>query len=720
MLKQILLIIIIPFIVFSFERNPDSEKTYNLQVTQEKVKVDGIIDFVWSQTDSVSDFIMFQPYNGSNPTQKTVAKIFANNDALYVLMVMYDNTGKIQANAGTQDQFTGDVVSIMLDTFGDNRTAYKFAVSASGVKSDARLLDDGRNRDYSWDGIWFAASRIYPWGYVVEMEIPFKSLQYNPDISSWGLDLDRWIPENFEDIYWCDYNKNEGLRISRFGRLFLGNFRPGSEGLNLEIYPVGIIKTEKQENGTYNLSPNAGIDLFYNPSPNFTLMMTSNPDFAQIEADPYDFNISRYESYFKERRPFFTEGNEIFLPSGKQRNTGFYQPLELFYSRRIGKKLPNGNEVPIYFGSKAFGRLDDWEYGGFVAFTGDEEFFDDNGKHIIEEKAQFAAIRMKKQIFENSQIGFLFVGKKSGDNFQGVFDVDGAFRSSDYQFTYQVAGANDNGKTDMAFSGGLIGFTKNYNLMVRTRHVGKEFNISQTGFVPWRGTTEITFIAGPTWYPDSGSISQIFIYTGASLDYEAADKYWDRILVFGYNMNFRNNLGFEVTYFPGKSKDNSVMFNAYEVDISAWYNNSLWNLNLYGGYAKTYNFSRDFLAPYAWSGLSINYQAMTTINIGTSFNAYFEGNPQGSTEDYILNARPFISVTPINYLNIRIYIDNLYTKTSGKIDRIILGGLFSWNFAPKSWLYFAYNEFQERDPLANAFEIIERAAVLKLKYLYYL
>ena len=131
--------------------------------------------------------------------------------------------------------------------------------------------------------------------------------------------------------------------------------------MNLEVYPVGLAKAVYEGNNEYKVTANAGLDIFYNPSPKLTLQFTANPDFAQIEADPFSFNISRYESYFSERRPFFTEGNEIFMPSGRDRSSGFYRPIELFYSRRIGKLLPDGSEVPLIVGTKAFGRLDNWE-----------------------------------------------------------------------------------------------------------------------------------------------------------------------------------------------------------------------------------------------------------------------------------------------------------------------------------------------------------------------
>ncbi len=359
MKKLLLILLIMPVLTFSQSHN--SSKKLLLHKIKSEIKIDGIIDEIWSNADSVSDFVQFLPYNNKSPIKRTVSKLLTTEKSLYCLIICYDNKANIQKFTGQLDDFGGDVVSVMLDTFGDNRTAYKFAVSAGGVRSDARMLDDARNKDYNWDGIWFAESKIYSWGYVIEMEIPYKSIQYDKNLTEWGIDFDRWRPVDSEDIYWCSYEENEGQRISKFGSLIFGKFKPHVSGLNLEIYPVGIAKATYLDNNKYDIDPNAGIDIFYNPSQELTFQLTANPDFAQIEADPFDFNISRYESYFSEKRPFFTEGNEVFSPSGKQNNSGFYRPLELFYSRRIGKLLPDGNEVPLLVGTRVFGRVNNMD-----------------------------------------------------------------------------------------------------------------------------------------------------------------------------------------------------------------------------------------------------------------------------------------------------------------------------------------------------------------------
>lgn len=705
----------------------NENKVISLTSVEQHIRVDGLIDPQWALADSIDQFHQQQPYYGQAPSCRTVAKMLTSSTDLFALIKCYEDPQMIESNKGKLDDFSGDLVSLMLDTFGDGRTAYKFAVSASGVRSDSRLLDDARNRDYSWDGIWFAAARLHPWGYAVEIRIPYKSIQYDEHLASWGLDIDRWIPARTEDIYWCEYEQDEGQRVSKFGRLEMNGFRPSIKGLNLEIYPVGIAKARYLQDGKYGIDPNAGLDIFYNPSPKLTFQMTANPDFAQIEADPFDFNISRYESYFSERRPFFTEGREIFMPSGKQRNTGFYRPLELFYSRRIGKKLPDGGEVPLLLGAKAFGRIKDWEYGGFVAATGEKEYRED-GQTYTEEQAIFTAARIKKQIFNNSSVGLLYTGKKTQDDHYGVLDIDGAFRTAKWQLAYQLARSFKNNQGDFAGAAGFTSVRPRSITFLRGRYVGNNFDIEQIGFVPWQGSSELVGLSGPRWYFEQGYIQSILIYGGGFLGYEKVDDYTDRGGLIGFNMQFRDNWGYEINIDGGRSKDEGVRYDAYSINFSCWFNTSPdWHGNIYGGYQKTYNFSRDYLAFYSWTGAELDWNALSVLKLGSSVNAFIEGNPDGAVEDVTCNARPYFSLTPMNDLNIRVYLDNVFVRSSDRLEQTIFGFLLSYNYSPKSWLYLALNELRDRSLRYDAFgnprpkkmHIVDRAAVLKLSYLYY-
>lgn len=724
--------LILLFLIFAcFSRaseNPNSNKILYVKKVDVEIKIDGIIDDVWSVADSADNFFQLLPYYDQPVSRRTVAKVLTSDEAIYCLMICYDDKENIQTSTGLHDQFGGDIVSFMIDTFGDKQSAYKFAVAASGIKMDSRMLDDGRNRDYSWDGIWFGDAKVYDWGYVVEMEIPYKSIKYDKTLIEWGVDFDRWIPSFNEDQYWCRYERNETQRISKFGRLIFQDFKPEITGLNLEIYPVGIIKAKYLKESKYDFDPDAGLDIFFNPSQQLTFQLTANPDFAQIEADPFSFNISRYETYFNERRPFFTEGNEIFMPSGRQRSTGFYRPLELFYSRRIGKLLPDGQEVPLILGTKAFGRFNDFEYGGFVALSGKVNYLDEDDVPQTEDRAIFGSARIKKQILGNSSIGVLFVGKQTPDNTYGVIDIDGAFRASNWQLAYQFARSIENSEGDYAGSAGLTLTTEKWLSYVRTRAIGKNFNVQQIGFVPWAGTFEFVSINGPIWHFDKGYIRQILMYTGPFISYEHADLFTDYGWIFGFNMQLRDNWGYEINLSLAKSKDEGIEYTSSEITFSSWYDISpKWNGNLYGGYSKTYNFSREYLAYYLWLGAGINWRSFDFLELGTSYNMFIEGNPEGKTEDITFNARPYFSLTPVNNLNIRMYVDNVFVRSSDKMERVIMGFLFSWNFLPKSWIYFAYNEFRDwsdeydmnNNILPNRMHVTDRAGVFKIKYLYY-
>jgi hypothetical protein len=705
----------------------DSAKKIRLHKVDAAPHIDGVIDPVWSEADSTADFIQHSPYHGKEPSRKTVAKTLTTEHAIYCLIVGYDDEKNIQRITSMLDASTGDVVSLMLDTFSDKRTAYRFAVSASGARADCRLLDDARQRDFSWDGVWFSAARIYDWGFAVEMEIPYRSIQYDERLSEWGLDVDRWIPTLTEDIYLCEYEQNEGLRVSKFGRLVFEDFRPSVKGLNLEIYPVGISRAEYLHDSDYGVDWDAGVDVFYNPSQRLTFQMTANPDFAQIEADPFTFNITRYESYFDERRPFFTQGNEVFVPSGRDVSSGFYKPLELFYSRRIGKRLPDGSEVDLLLGTKAFGRLGDWEYGGFLAVTDEQDYYYD-GEKLTEQQALFSSARIKKQVLGNSSVGLLYVGKTTEDEDTGVIDVDGAFRATDWQLSYQVARSYKNSEGDFAGSAGFLMFKEKWLLGIRGRHIGEDFDISQVGYVPWRGTTEFTALGGPGWYFDDGYVRQIMVYTGGSFSYEKVDDYTDRLGALGFNMQFRNNWGYEISLMAGRSKELEKEFTYYEANLSSWFDVSpRWDAHLNGGYAKTYNFARDYLASYTWVESEASWRPVDILSLGTSLNVFVEGNPDNNIEDVTLNTRPFFSLTPVNNLNVRVYVDNVYVHSTDRLEQVIGGLLFSYNFRPKSWIYLAINEVRDRSDeydsegslLPNSLHLVDRACVFKVKYLFY-
>ena len=415
------------------------------------------------------------------------------------------------------------------------------------------------------------------------------------------------------------------------------------------------------------------------------------------------------------------------MPAGRRRNSGFYRPLELFYSRRIGRKLPDGSEVPLLLGTKAFGRVNNWEYGGFLAMTGEKEYESDGEKNI-EDRALFSSVRIRKQILENSQIGMLYVGKNTKHDKAGVIDIDGAFRSSDWQLCYQFARSYKSSQGDYAGSIGFLMPKEKWIVGLRSRYIGENFDINEVGFVPWSGTGEFTLFNGPRWYFEEGYISNIFAYFGGSLNYEHVDHFTDRVGVLGFNMQFRRNWGWEITLVSGLAKEEEKKFTSTDVYINMWVATSpKWRAFFSTGLSKTYNFSREYLAYYSWVNGNFQWRIFDVLNIGSSLNVFIEANPQNQIEDITINSRPFFSLTPVNNLKIRLYLDNVYLRSSDRLEQLIGGLLFSYNFRPKSWVYLAINEVQDRSDefdhlgnlLPNRLHVTDRASVVKLKYLFY-
>jgi hypothetical protein len=340
----------------------------------------------------------------------------------------------------------------------------------------------------------------------------------------------------------------------------------------------------------------------------------------------------------------------------------------------------------------------------------------------------FGSVRLKKQVLGNSSVGFLYVGKESSETKNGVLDVDGAFRGADWQLAYQLARSYRDDRGDYAASFGLRASKPKWISVVRGRYVGEQFDIDDVGYVPWRGTAEITTLGGPMWIRPEGAVSQILVYGGGSLNWEKVDDFTDRILALGLNMQFRRNWGYEITLAWGQSKDLEQKYQSWSISLSNWYNVSpKWYANLNGEFDKTYNFYRGYLGYYGSLGTEIAWHAFDLLQLGTSMSVFAEWDPDNALEDVTLNTRPYATLTPVNNLSLRLYVDNVFTKSSEKIQSLITGFLFSWNFRPKSWVYVAINDVRDRSDqydglgvlLPNRLHPIDRVGVLKVKYLFY-
>lgn len=394
--------------------------------------IDGILDeAIWTNTQAAKDFIQHDPLEGEPASEATEVSVLYDDEALYVGCMMFDSEpDKIVARLTRRDnEINSDVISVRIDSYHDHQTAFEFTLNAAGVKVDILQYDDAQREDITWDAVWDAQTKILPNGWSAEFKIPFSILRYrkngNGD-NDWGINFIRLISRKNERVFWAPIKKSESGFISRFGHLTGLQNLP--EKIRLEILPF-VTSRQSFEPSTKDFpkkpdfSANTGVDVKYGLTSNFTLEATINPEFGQVEADPAVLNLSTYETFFPEKRPFFIEGTQImrFSTFGNQFGPG------LFYSRRIGRaisprevRIPeNGyikhlpSNVSILGAAKLSGKTSDGLSVGLLQSVTKQEYatvVDSSGrslKQLIEPLAHFNVVRMKQDILENSNIGVI-------------------------------------------------------------------------------------------------------------------------------------------------------------------------------------------------------------------------------------------------------------------------------------------------------------------------
>src|SRR5437899_11023012 len=298
-------------------------------------------DVVWREAQPIVGFQEWRPSEGGPPKLPTEAKIAYDAAALYVFVRAFDpHPDSIITVLARRDYFTpSDMIWLFLDSYHDRRTGYEFGVNPSGVKLDAQVYNDG-NEDFAWDAVWDVATRVDSLGWTAEFRIPLSQLRYGPQRHhSFGLTVDRDLYRYSQRVSWPLFRQSKAGFVSQFGEI------SGLDDLEaprrLEAAPYVVTKNVSEFTSTgigRTQDVAAGGDVKYRVTSNFTLDATVNPDFGQVEADPGVLNLSAFETFFREQRPFFVQGAGTFrfdlnCTAVNDCNTG----EGLVYSRRIGR-----------------------------------------------------------------------------------------------------------------------------------------------------------------------------------------------------------------------------------------------------------------------------------------------------------------------------------------------------------------------------------------------
>ena len=320
-------------------------RTYESQRTETAPEIDGDLgDGVWDAVEWEGEFLQRDPMEGEAPSQATRFKALYDDQALYFAFYLEDDPAEVSGLLGRRDTFPGDWIEVNIGSYGDRRTAFSFTLSRSGVRGDEFISEDGRRWDSNWDPVWSGDARGVPDGWTAEMRIPLSQLRFSdlPE-QAWGLQVQRRVHRLEERSVWQPIPRDSEGWVSRFGELRgLRNLRPKR---NIALWPYVVADTSRfpsepgnpfRDGGDSRFD--GGLDGKVGITNNLTLDLTVNPDFGQVEADPSEVNLTAFETFFQERRPFFVEGQDIFqMPVAPAQTGGPFAFDRLFYSRRIGR-----------------------------------------------------------------------------------------------------------------------------------------------------------------------------------------------------------------------------------------------------------------------------------------------------------------------------------------------------------------------------------------------
>jgi hypothetical protein len=392
------------------------------------IRLDGeLTEDVWQQAPLISGFKQRDPKDGADATYDTEARVAYDATALYVAVQALDpEPARIVGIRTRRDESSpSDWIRVLVDSFHDRRSAYEFAINPAGVKQDVYWFNDGNN-DTGWDAVWEVAVSRGPRGWRAEFRIPFSQLRFHPAASAtFGFAVVRQIGRLNETTTWPLLSKHASGYVSSFGELTGLQLDRSPKRLEMVPYVVGDVTTQPGEAGnplrqTTDGDGSLGLDLKYALRPGLTLTATANPDFGQVEADPAVVNLSAFETFFSERRPFFVEGSGIFrfdLDCNDGNCSG------LFYSRRIGRSprgeanVPDGGffaapaQTTILGATKLTGRAGPFSIGVLNAVTGDEDAVIATGltrtRQTVEPLTSYSVARARREFTNQSSLGFM-------------------------------------------------------------------------------------------------------------------------------------------------------------------------------------------------------------------------------------------------------------------------------------------------------------------------
>ncbi len=685
----------------------------------QRIRLDGLLDEeIYNATQSISGFIQQVPDEGAPASEVTEAWVLFDDDHLYVAARCFDSAppGEWVANDMRRDTpqlRQNDTFAVILDTFYDRRNGVAFYTNPLGARADFAITNEG-NPNSDWNPVWDVRTGRFDGGWTVEMEIPFRSLRYRPGPTQvWGFQLRRVVRRKNEGSYLTPLpiaavrgSAIRGIfRVSDAATLVGVDVPEGSRNVEVKPYGIGGVTTDAAAVPARNNAgdADAGIDVKYGVTQNLTADFTVNTDFAQVEVDEQQVNLTRFSLFFPEKREFFLEGRGIFeFARGGVggRGGGFRDDVApvLFYSRRIG--LEDGRQVPIVGGGRVTGKVGPFDVGALNIHTGDEPI-------VGARPTNFTVVRVRRDLLRRSSVGALLTNRSvatTGEGSSQTVGLDGTFAFYDsvrligYYATTRAPdihrqNASYQGQFD--YDGDRYGFQANHMIV-------EDHFVPDVGFVR-RDNFRRSFVSGrfsprPQW---SDTIRQLNVE--GSLDYivtadaglvetrqhqlrfQAELESSDQITVV---LNDTYEL-LEKAFEPGV--DVSIPIGGYDFrDVEVTYQlgqqhraNGTVSLRR-GGYFGGDITSLDFNQGYVELTKQLSVEPSASVN--------WIDVPQGAFRTDLIRARVNFTVSPwMLFSGLLQYNSN---------DNAVSSNLrFRWEFSPGSELFVVYTEERDTEPL---------------------
>jgi len=639
-------------------------------------RIDGRLDDpCWLKADWQDDFTQLKPSLGKSARVRTRVAVVFDRDHIYVAFRCL-NPGpgavysRIMRRDGNMD--LDNAVTLYLDTFHSRRDCYYFSTNSLGTQVDGRIAEDGHLNDKNWDCIWRVASREDSLGWSAEMAIPVNQLRFPKDSDRpWGINFRRNYPEFFEVSFWNPSDRR--WKVSQFGDLVgLPRFK---KRFTASLFPYLVnLHTNQPSAGRRHVYSSGGLEVLAGADLRFTVgtratgSLTFNPDFATIEADQEVINLTRYETFYPEKRLYFLEGAELF------RNT-----INVFYSRRI---------VDIDYGIKSSGRVGKANYALLSARERPN-----NG----EPASQTSVIRLNHDIFGSSNIGFLTLDRSYSGGYNRVLSGNATiYLPSYYRFNSQfVASLPSGDKFTKAYFLQLARETDHYryHLMYKDIQPGFRANVNTVGFIPDDDRRELNNAVNYIWWIRRKGIEHLTFYLNndAFWSYKGTMRNLNLVQYVGLVFSNKLSVGFTNNYHDERF---DKLYHNHTILPEIGYNEQEWN-----SYTLLYRTGRNFDSDLRMWIVRARFKLRDNFSLEYRFrHLRLRPDPDGrSTVQNVLTSD--YNFTPNLYLR-------LFTQLNSRNDRFYIYGLLGWRFAPPfGALYVAYtsDSFTDLDGVSPPF-----------------